>query len=110
MENPQIPKDVVDKFDELTLSVISSGWKHYSAEAILNRIRWHMHVEVRNRDFKLNNNWKPFLARSFMSKYPQHKGFFWTRTSKYDVPDPLAAETELNPEGYGAYMQDGISR
>jgi len=40
-----------------TLKVAGHGWKHYSSDALLHRIRWEMQIERGNRAFRVNNNW-----------------------------------------------------
>lgn len=82
----QVPFDVCNLFEELTLSLIRTGHDHYSARAVLHRIRWHHHVDIGNRDFKCNNNWTPDLARWFHRRYPLYKDFFFTRTSSRHQP------------------------
>lgn len=74
-ENPRI----VDLFERFALEVIRSGRQRYSADAICHRIRWHVAVETRGDDFKLNDHFPSRLARLFMQKHPQHAGFFETR-------------------------------
>ena len=74
-----VPLEVLTLFEKLTLDVVESGWEHYSADAILHRIRWHYHIEKGDRTFKCNNNWTAELSRWFMDKYPHHNGFFFTR-------------------------------
>lgn len=59
-----------------TLDLIAAGHKKYSAQAIIERMRWHMTVEKGDRDFKLNDHWKPYLSRYFAELYPEHAGFF----------------------------------
>jgi len=77
----KVPLDVVYLFERLSLEVFAAGWEHYSARAVLHRIRWHHHIEKGDRDFKLNNNWTPALARWFMAKHPECGQFFRTRAS-----------------------------
>lgn len=89
-----IPIDVVKMFERFALEVIASGRRHYSARAILHRIRWYENIERRRDDFKCNNNWTPALSRWFMAKYPKHDGFFETRESlkrKHSNADATAA-------------------
>lgn len=74
-----VPPDVCALFEKLTLELINAGWAHYSARAILHRIRWHFHVEKGDRNFKANNNWTPAMARWFMEVYPSSRGFFRIR-------------------------------
>lgn len=77
--NPQ----VWDLFVRYTFEVIRAGQRHYSADAILHRIRWHVNIETKNTDgFKINNNWSAYLARMFMQRFPHHRGFFRTREVK----------------------------
>jgi hypothetical protein len=74
-----VPAEVCAKFEELALSLHDDGWRHYSADAILHRIRWHFQVEKGNRAFRCNNNWTAPLARWFLRKHPELNGFFELR-------------------------------
>jgi len=74
-----VPVEVYQLFEKLALDLIEKGFDHYSARALLHQIRWHHHVERGDRGFKANNNWTPAMARWFMKKFPQHKGFFELR-------------------------------
>lgn len=76
-----VPLDVCVLFEKLALEVFAAGWDHYSARAILHRIRWHYHVDTDQHDFKANNNWTPALARWFMKCHPECGDFFRTRAS-----------------------------
>tara|TARA_R110000803_G_scaffold190230_1_gene252745 strand:+ start:496 stop:834 length:339 start_codon:yes stop_codon:yes gene_type:complete len=69
-------------FEKFTLEVINRGFQHYSVNAIFERIRWEQDVagDKEADRFKLNNNHRPFYSRRFMTCYPQHDGFFRTRT------------------------------
>lgn len=78
-----IPPDVYQQFETLVFEVMERGFRRYSADALLHRIRWHQQVERGNRDYKCNNNWTPQLARFFMERHPQHSGFFETRKSPH---------------------------
>lgn len=80
-----IPQEVASLFETLTFDLINRGYGHYSADAILHRIRWHFHVDKGDREFKCNNNWTAALARDFMNTFPQHAGFFRTRKSPHAV-------------------------
>lgn len=75
----EIPPQVVRLFNRFALEAFELGYQKFSAEVILNRIRWEEWVEKQNREFKCNNNWKPTLARHCMAAYPQLTGFFETR-------------------------------
>jgi len=76
-----VPLDVCTLFEKLAMEVWHRGWEHYSARAILHRIRWHYDVDVGDRTFKANNNWTPALARWFMNVHPEMSDFFHTRAS-----------------------------
>ncbi len=52
---------------------------HYSADAILHRMRWFTEIETHGDIFKINNNYAAYYGRLFMKDFPQHKGFFRTR-------------------------------
>ena len=76
-----IPVDVLTMFEQLSLDVKSRGFEHYSADAILHQIRWRYHMERGDREFKCNNNWTPVLARWFLARHPDCRGFFALRES-----------------------------
>lgn len=91
-------------FCQFTLDRIRRGFKNYSADAIFHRIRWEMQkpdYEV-GKEFKLNDHYTAFYARAFMKSFPEHYGFFRTRTqvSRYGAPCNLP---DLGPEAYGAH-------
>lgn len=97
----QVPLDVVHLFEKLALQLWEQGREHYSARAILHRIRWHFDVDMGDRDFKCNNNWTPALARWFMAKHPECGDFFRTRSS----PIRPTHDPDHDPKDYmGPYV------
>lgn len=76
--------DVYKLFCTYTFKVIQAGYRHYSARAIVHRIRWHSDIETYRGDdgFKINNCHSPYLARMFMRRNPKFKGFFHVREVK----------------------------
>ncbi len=80
-----VPVDVADKFEELALVVARAGYRRYSADAILHRIRWNETVELGNRDFKCNDHWTAVLARWFLHHHPEHAGLFELRQSRQEA-------------------------
>ncbi len=66
-------------FVRFTFEAIAAGHKHYSADAIVHRIRWHTSVETRGDEFMVNNNHVALLARRFAEQYAQHAEFFRMR-------------------------------
>jgi hypothetical protein len=94
-----IPLGVGDLFEKLTLDLWAAGWQHYSADAVLHRIRWHHHVDIGDRSFKCNNNWTAVLARWCMAVHPEIGDFFRTRASPhYPRLDPYhSSEDYMGP-------------
>lgn len=92
---------VWELFAKFTFDRIGRGFKHYSAKAVFEQIRWE--TDQANVDpekqFKVGNNYHSFYARRFMRMYPEHDGFFRTReqTSKRDRPIGMR---ELGPGDY----------
>jgi len=78
--NPQ----VYEMFKKLAMQVKRIGFKRFSAEMIVNQIRWKSAIKTKNDDFKINNNYKAFLSRKLMQEVPEMEGFFETRKSKAD--------------------------
>jgi len=78
-KNPQI----YEMFRRFTLEAVRLGRKRFSAEAVINRIRWETMVRG-DDEFKINNNIKPYYSRKFMNEFPECEGFFQLRKSKVD--------------------------
>ena len=66
-------------FERFALDAAAAGLTRYSADAILHRIRWHVRVEMRGEDYRVNNDYAAGLARWFVARHPEHAGFFETR-------------------------------
>jgi len=84
---PRVPREIIELFEKLALEAAAAGWEKYSARTVAERIRWHYHVDIGNRDFKLGNNWVPYMSRWFMLTYPHLEGFFAKRTADADFTD-----------------------
>jgi len=54
--------------------------RNYSAQAVIERIRWETDVREKGSKFKFSHNWRSFYAKKFMKDYPQYDGFFRTRS------------------------------
>lgn len=80
-----VPPDVCRHFESIALDLVRRGFKHYSADAILHRIRWEETVERGNRAFKINNDDAAPLARWLMNRNPEARGFFNLRKAKADA-------------------------
>lgn len=71
--------EVYEKFVEFSL-VATKHRKYFSPWTVCHRIRWSTMVGDNNSQFKVNNNWISFYSRKFMQDYPEHDGFFATRS------------------------------
>ena len=80
-ENPIISK----LFKQFTFQAIKRGHKKLWSESIINRIRWETSIVYYDKDYKINNNYKPFYSRLFMNEHPDYKDFFYRRSSKADT-------------------------
>jgi hypothetical protein len=83
---PEYHKDnpyIYEAFKKYTFESIERKFKNFSAEFVFNIIRWETAISG-NDTFKMNNNYKAFYSRMFMNEYPEYKGYFRTRKSKYD--------------------------
>ena len=71
-------------FKKYTLERIKLGFEKYSAEAILNRVRWDNDVQTSGADYKIPNEMKPFYSRLFTNKKSKHSEFFVQKKSVCD--------------------------
>ena len=62
--------EVYELFKTFTFRAINAGHIRLSSEMIINRIRWETSVETTDKDYKINNDYKPFYSRMFMNEYP----------------------------------------
>lgn len=79
---------VWELFKLFTLQLIHRGFKHYSADAIVHRIRWHAAIEATCEVAKVNNCHTAHYARLFHNEFPEHAGFFRNRamiSGKYPI-------------------------
>jgi len=88
-------------FEQFTFELIERGFKHNAVSTVFERIRWETdQADVEGRStFKINNNYKPFYARRFMKKHPDHEGFFRTRKQS-SKKEPATNLPELGPKDY----------
>jgi hypothetical protein len=77
-DNPQIWQ----AFIHFTLQTMGKGFSRYSANGIFEVIRWHYAFKNGDKQFKVNNIYRPDYARKFMKQFPQHEGFFEIRELK----------------------------
>ena len=84
-----------------TREMSERGFSNYSANAIFERIRWETDTvgEDGKSTFKVNNNHRPYYARWYMNRFPEHKGFF--RIRKLSSAEGIARGLpELTPKDF----------
>lgn len=76
--------EVFDLFRRFAGELRARGIGHYSADAILHRIRWHYDVErvADASGFKINNSYSSRYARLLIQIDPSYGGFFELRCLK----------------------------
>ena len=96
--------EVWSLFVRFTFEIINRGFQNYSVNAIFERIRWEKDIGGDGiNQFKLNNNYTAFYARKFMDMFPEHKGFFRTRTQTSE--DKKATKQEpLRPAYFNSFI------
>lgn len=82
-----LPKNlhIFAEFCKIARDVRRRGVKHYGAGSIAEIIRYHtiLHGKPEEKEtFKLNNNYRAYLARLCMIAYPETDGLFETREAK----------------------------
>jgi hypothetical protein len=96
-DNPE----VWDLFERFTFHMIKRNFQHYSARAVMHRVRWETATPLEDEtNYKINNNWTPYYARKFHRLHPEYDGFFRNRRSRADLedgPDGPAAEPDPPP-------------
>ena len=74
---------VWELFQRFTFELISFGYRHHSADAVMHRVRWESSIQTSSEDeFKINNNHVAFYARKFHDEYPIFRDFFRVRKQK----------------------------
>lgn len=81
--------EAYDDFERITLEVMATGLTHFSADLILQRMRWVQEVERAGR-YLVNNNYRTLLARLFVIYNPQHAAVFDFREAKALSATPAA--------------------
>lgn len=105
-ENPV----VFQLFVQFTQQVIAAGLTAYSADAIIQRIRWHTSVETQGDEYLINDHFTAFYARLFHKLHPQHDGFFRTRKQRSQqvaIPDS-APPPPVVRKTFGLFNEEGV--
>lgn len=97
-------------FQKYAFEVIRAGFPNYCVSAIIERIRWHTHVETRTDEpVKISNDFRAYYARLFVVKYPQHGEFFRLRHRRSQDSPPFGKEPGVDfspPTGEGPLMDN----
>jgi hypothetical protein len=75
-ENPH----VYALFDRFANEAVRAHRPRFSAYMIFERMRWYSLIETSDEKYKLNNNHRPYYARLWLKRNPQHAHLFETRT------------------------------
>ena len=79
-ENPQ----VFELLKKRALQMKERGRKKYGINGLCEVVRWHVNLETRGDEFKLNNNHRPFYSRLLTALVPELKNFFNQRNAVAD--------------------------
>jgi hypothetical protein len=80
-DNPEVWR----LFEQFTFHMIGRGFRHYSADAVLHRVRWETATQLDDGSgYKISNIWSAWYARKFHRAHPDHAGFFRCRASLAD--------------------------
>lgn len=78
--NPQ----VFVHFKRFAWDVKRMGRTRWSADAIIQRIRWFLCVETAGDNFKVNDNFSAYYARLLIAEEPEFDGFFELRKTRQE--------------------------
>ncbi len=80
--NQANPK-IYELFKEQVLRAQKAGKKKVSSKAIINYIRWEMHIKTTSEDgYKINDAFTAMYARKYVHDYPHNKSLFEFRKRK----------------------------
>lgn len=70
---------VYEEFERLAVEMRSTGRTKYSAETIVNVIRWHRDLKTEGDVFEINNDFRSIYVRLLIYRRPEFLGFFELR-------------------------------
>lgn len=70
-------------FERFCFEVLARGYRRYSADAVMHRVRWETSSGAKS-GLKINNNFVSYYARLWRRTHPQHRSLFAVRRSKAD--------------------------
>ena len=86
---------VWELFVKYTQQMKDAGYKSYSAQAVIERLRWDSDLKQNSQQkFKINNNYTAFYARRYNKMY----GDFFAKRKQLSGEQPATGLPELGPE------------
>ncbi len=80
--HPQVYTEFCRRVEQIQ----ARGISHYSADAIMQVVRFHTDIDGRpDEPFKVNNNYVRFYADLWLEEHPQHSDFFSTRKRPSEI-------------------------
>lgn len=82
--------EVYQLWDRFTREALARGHDRIGSQMIMERIRWETNIVLHDHrpdgePLKINDHHKPYYARLWMEKNPQHDGVFNIRAVEGDV-------------------------
>jgi len=94
-ENPV----VWELFQRFSRDIIRSGRDRYSAQTLIERIRWHTDIETRGSAVKLNNDYAAYYARMWATQHPDIPLFSFRHQKSKERP-AMKPNLEVVPESF----------
>lgn len=71
---------VYQEFKKLAFQMRKTGRTRYSAETIVNVLRWHTDLKTTGDVFEINNDFRSIYCRLLVYNHPEFDGFFEFRS------------------------------
>ena len=79
---------VIESLTKMCYNIYNNGRDHYGIAALVEVLRYqHAIAQDPNSEFKVNNNYRAYMAREIMQNNPMLEGFFSTRKSAADLTE-----------------------
>ena len=79
---------VIESLTKMCYNIYNNGRDHYGIAALVEVLRYqHAVAQDPNSEFKVNNNYRAYMAREIMQNNPMLDGFFSTRKSVADLSE-----------------------
>ena len=79
---------VIESLTKMCYNIYNNGRDRYGIAALVEVLRYqHAVAQDPNSEFKVNNNYRAYMAREIMQNNPMLDGFFSTRKSVADLSE-----------------------